>query len=151
MKYYFYQGTLKLYHIASDNSMGHFRKDALYVFSSLIHPKREGDGNPFSSPTRGQCPRFPMILSFGKRPHVLHHIGLSDSRGHTKKDEEAVLLRGRLLRLYLIVSDYTRRRRRARPARPTSISRPEVGSGTLTDVHAPAACDGVDWLPNLIC
>ena len=51
----------------------------------------EGDGNCFSSPTRGQCPRFPMILPFGKNtgiipyPLLMHNraAGLQGNLGQT--------------------------------------------------------------------
>ena len=42
--------------------------------------KREGDGNCFSSPTRGQCPRFPMILPFGKNTGIIPYPLLMHNR-----------------------------------------------------------------------
>ena len=67
----------------------------------------------------------------------------------THERKEAALVRERLLWLSDVNQNYARRRRSARPARPTSISRPEVGSGTPTAVQAPAACEGVDCEPHL--
>ena len=93
---------------------------------------------------RGRAPARYMPATVSRDSLPLHESIVAP------KCKEAALVRERLLWLSDMNQNYARRRRSARPARPTSMSRPEVGSGTLTAVQAPAACEGVDCDPHLI-
>ena len=73
--------------------------------------EKEGGGNSFLPPTRGQCPRFPMILSQGKRPFILYQNNDFGTRGkfcihHTRPPSKLLFISNSNSSLHLQLTLY---------------------------------------------